>query len=131
MHLTLDEMLHLFEFAGLDAKITPWGYMHEVDLGSKANMLVKVIRVNDGHRTSLQYHREKDEVLMILEGEGYLEIHYPEDSAPPARYTYEDKEPFRIKPGRKHRAVGPLLMLEVSTRHPDDVVRVEDDYGRG
>ena len=50
MRLSLDELLHLFAHATREVKITPWGYMHELDLGETANMLVKVIRVNDGHR---------------------------------------------------------------------------------
>jgi len=39
-------------------------------------------------------------------------------------------ERIRIFPGERHRVTGPLQYLEISTYAPDDVVRLEDDYGR-
>lgn len=107
------------------AVITPWGTMYEVDPGKKTDTLIKVIKVNFGHRTSLQYHTHKEEVLIILDGTGWIEIHGDVVSKRTVR-----NRPIHLVSGVCHRAVGPLLLLEVSTHYPDDVVRIEDDYGR-
>jgi len=98
----------------------PWGV--EYVLNVEDEYLVNVIRVNDGHRTSRQYHEVKWETHWLLEGAGTLEGS-DDDGARPSH-------PLIMEPGDVHRAVGPLLILEVSTNHPDDVVRLEDDYQR-
>jgi mannose-6-phosphate isomerase len=89
-------------------KVTRWGYEQEVPSDLKLIQL-KVLHVMAGHRTSLQYHKFKDEVMIFLDGfEG------------PAHYG----------PGVVHRVAGPAYYVEASTYHPDDVVRLADDYGR-
>jgi hypothetical protein len=85
----------------------PWGW--ELEAPNAAWLLqLKLLFVERGHRTSLQYHKEKDEVMMYLDG-------------PSARH---------VEPLKEHRVAGPRLYFEASTYHPDDVVRVADDYGR-
>jgi len=100
----------------------PWGGEYIMRIN---NALMKVIRVDDGHRTSLQYHREKHEVHWLLNGTGTLEGS-PDDIYGRPRPS----PPYVMSPGSIHRAVGPLLIFEMSTNHPDDVVRLEDDYRR-
>lgn len=95
----------------------PWGVMHEFASGE---LLVKVITVYAGQRTSLQYHHDKDELMIIIGGTGHVEID---------GFIHDD-DIHRIKPGTIHRVTGPLHYLELSTNDPDDTIRIEDDYGR-
>lgn len=103
----------------------PWGTEHIINC---PGFLLKVIKVDVGHRTSLQYHEKKNEIIIPLEGMGYLEHGDTRGSSPDA-FLGEIKV-FRIKPGIQHRAHGPLLMFELTTKDNEDVVRVADDYGR-
>jgi len=98
--------------------IKPWGEEVFVDTGE---FIVKCIHINEGCRTSKQYHERKEEVLVIVGGTGHIDC----DNIP-----YNGAAPFHIMPGVVHRSVGPLVLLEVTTSDNDDVVRVEDDYGR-
>lgn len=97
------------------------------------DFLLKVIEVFDGHRTSLQHHEEKTEIHWLLHGTGglYLEVG---DEADQLRFEREaglrPSIGLLVEPHQVHRATGPLLILEISTNHPDDVVRHSDDYGR-
>lgn len=108
----------------------PWGREFIV---STPDFLLKVIEVFAGQRTSLQHHNEKTEIHWLLDGTGEL---YKEELDPDERIRYETEAESRpsdgllVQPGEIHRAIGPLLILEISTNHPDDVVRHEDDYRR-
>jgi len=100
----------------------PWGVEHIVKLD---DCLVKVITVNEGHQTSLQYHNVKKETIVPLMGSGMVMVKQPGHVA-----FHQAGSPVYIKPGTVHRAIGPITMLEVTTLENDDVVRVEDPYGR-
>jgi mannose-6-phosphate isomerase len=107
----------------------PWG--HELVWALSDHYAGKLLRVRAGHRLSLQFHREKDESWYLLEGRAELEF----AGAGEKTTTTEVVTPgaaFRIRPGTVHRitALEDVLMLEVSTPHLDDVVRLEDSYGR-
>lgn len=108
----------------------PWGNEFIV---STPDFLLKVIEVFAGQRTSLQHHNHKTEIHWLLHGTGHL---YKEELDPDEAIRYEteaDRRPstgLLVQPGEIHRAVGPLLILEISTNHPDDVVRHDDDYDR-
>jgi mannose-6-phosphate isomerase-like protein (cupin superfamily) len=106
----------------------PWGY--EKIWAETDRYVGKIIFVRKGERLSLQLHRVKDETIYIvrgrlrltLEGEdGELEVH-----------ELGPGEARRIAPGKRHRFEGAedCELVEVSTPELDDVVRVEDDYGR-
>lgn len=97
----------------------PWGYEVIVETDE---FLIKHITINEGHRTSLQYHEVKDEVIIPYEGDGRIEV--------AARTIRPGDGPVRVTPGTVHRTFGPLVLLEVTTPHDDDVVRLEDSYGR-
>lgn len=91
----------------------------------------KVIRVDAGQRTSLQYHEEKEETNFVLAGTAKL--HYQDHTT--GSVVSMDVEPgmvVHVKPGVVHRieAVTTLLLIEASTPQLDDVVRLEDDWGR-
>lgn len=91
----------------------------------------KVIVVVAGCRTSLQYHREKEEANLVVSGTGRLLLADTVD-APLRELVLTPGHVAHITPGVVHRveAVTDLVIVEVSTPHLDDVVRVEDDLGR-
>ncbi len=107
----------------------PWG--HELIWALAEQYCGKLLVVKAGHELSLQFHREKDESWYLLEGRAELEF-----AAAGAKATTTEVVPagaaFRIKPGTVHRirALDDTTILEVSTPHLDDVVRLEDSYGR-
>lgn len=105
----------------------PWGF--EIIWAETARYVGKVLHIHAGHRLSRQYHKIKEETLMVQEGEMDLEIG-PADAAQTRRMKKGDV--FHVLPGTIHRmiAVTDVDVLEVSTPELDDVVRLEDVYGR-
>jgi mannose-6-phosphate isomerase-like protein (cupin superfamily) len=91
----------------------------------------KVITVRAGERTSLQYHREKEEANLIVRGEGRLFL-ADGVGTPLEAHALAPGHIAHIRPGVVHRveAVTDLVIVEVSTPQLDDVVRIEDDMGR-
>ena len=105
----------------------PWGY--EIVWAETARYVGKVLHIQAGHRLSRQYHKVKEETLMVQDGEMDLEIG-PAESVEVRRMKKGDV--FHVLPGTIHRmiAVTDVDVLEVSTPELDDVVRLEDVYGR-
>jgi mannose-6-phosphate isomerase len=107
----------------------PWGY--ELIWAIADAYVGKVLFVRAGHSLSLQFHREKDESWYLDDGRAELEI-----AAAGERVTNSEVvsagAAFRLRPGTVHRirALEDTRVLEVSTPHLDDVVRLEDSYGR-
>jgi quercetin dioxygenase-like cupin family protein len=105
----------------------PWGY--ELVWAETARYVGKVLHVRQGQRLSRQYHRVKEETLMVQAGEMDLEI-----GAAGSIETRRMKpgDVFHVVPGTIHRMIGvtDVDVLEVSTPELDDVVRLEDVYGR-
>jgi mannose-6-phosphate isomerase len=107
----------------------PWG--HELVWALSEHYAGKLLRVTAGQRLSLQFHREKDESWYVLEGRAELEFAAPGERATTTEVVTPGAA-FRIKPGTVHRvrAIEDTTILEVSTPEIDDVVRLEDSYGR-
>jgi mannose-6-phosphate isomerase len=107
----------------------PWGY--ELIWALSEDYCGKVLFVRAGEALSLQYHEQKDETIHLQSGRAEVEI----GSAPgsTAVEVVDAGRSFRITPGTVHRlrALEDSLFLEVSTPHLDDVVRLDDRYGRG
>jgi len=107
----------------------PWGWEHIVELNDR--YCVKHLFIAGGHRLSKQYHREKVETMMLVSGGVTLSLW---DGDAERRVVMATSEPHHIAPGTVHRLLGREpdggLVLEVSTPELDDVVRLEDDYGR-
>ncbi|MEO8554808.1 MAG: cupin domain-containing protein [Kofleriaceae bacterium] len=84
----------------------------------------KILHIKAGESLSLQYHRVKDETIMVLSGR--LAFEHWEDGAEPTRVELAPREPFRIAPGLRHRmfAIEDTDVVEVSTPG------LEDRYGR-
>lgn len=105
----------------------PWG--HELIWAETSRYVGKVLHIVAGERLSRQYHRVKDETLLVQSGEMDLEV----GPAPEARtLRMRPGDAFHVTPGTVHRmiAVTDVDVLEVSTPELDDVVRLEDAYGR-
>ena len=105
----------------------PWG--HELIFAHTARYVGKILHIEKGRRLSRQYHRVKDESLTVLEGVLGLEIGAGPDVE---RRIVRPGESFHVPPGTVHRfvAVETCDLVEVSTPELDDVVRIEDEYGR-
>ncbi|HUH13921.1 MAG TPA: cupin domain-containing protein [Longimicrobiales bacterium] len=106
----------------------PWG--HELIWARSGRYVGKVLHVKAGHALSLQYHEHKDETIHLLTGRMRF-------WAGPSRDHLEEVllqagDSYRIVPGTIHRmeAVTDVDILEASTPELDDVVRLEDRYGR-
>jgi mannose-6-phosphate isomerase-like protein (cupin superfamily) len=108
--------------------VKPWG--HEEIFAETEQYVGKILFVRQGEALSLQYHEIKEETLRILEGE--IELVTGSDVENLESHMIGPETVFRIPPGTLHRmvAVTDCLLLEVSTNHLDDVVRLEDRYGR-
>jgi mannose-6-phosphate isomerase len=83
----------------------------------------KLITIRAGKRTSLQYHERKEETNLVLSGEGWLRT-APGPAAPLDEHPLAPGRVAHILPGVVHR-------IEAVTDIVDDVIRLEDDYGRG
>jgi len=101
----------------------PWGY--ELRWAITDRYLGKVLHVNRGEALSLQYHERKDECILLTSGSLDLELDGEVHRLRPGDTAH-------ITPGIRHRmtAVEDCDIFEVSTPEIDDVVRLEDRYGR-
>ena len=111
----------------------PWG--HELIWAETTQYLGKVLHVKAGEALSLQYHTEKDETIHLLSGRMRLwagTLGSEAQSATLEEVTLEPGESFHITPFTVHRmeALEDCDILEASTSHIHDVVRMEDRYGR-
>jgi mannose-6-phosphate isomerase len=106
----------------------PWG--HEVIYAVTESYCGKLLYVRAGEALSLQLHRRKDETIYIHEGRAEIELGTGDDDT--IRVLVTPGESLRLRPGTVHRmrAIEDTLFLEVSTPELDDVVRLEDRYGR-
>lgn len=106
----------------------PWG--HELIWARTDRYVGKILHIKAGEALSLQYHRVKDETIMLLTGRMRLE-YFAEGEEPQSR-ELAPREPVHITPLMRHRmiAIEDTDVLEVSTTELDDVVRLADRYGR-
>lgn len=105
----------------------PWGY--ELIFAKTDRYVGKILHINQGHSLSLQYHEQKEETLYVVSGELKLTI---ESNGDRRVLPLRAGEAFHIPPRLIHRmeAVVDTDVAEVSTTELDDVVRLEDRYGR-
>jgi mannose-6-phosphate isomerase len=106
----------------------PWG--HELIWAKTDRYVGKILHIKAGEALSLQYHNVKDETIMVLTGKLAFE-HFAEGQEP-TTIELGPREPFHVTPLLRHRmiAIEDTDVLEVSTTELDDVVRLEDRYGR-
>lgn len=106
----------------------PWG--HERLWAWTDDYVGKLLHVKAGESLSLQYHERKDETISVLSGR--VELEYGTDEDALSRRVLEPGDCFRVLPFTRHRltAIETSELLEASTPELDDVVRLEDRYGR-
>ena len=106
----------------------PWG--HEVIWAWTDRYVGKILVLETGKRLSFQYHERKDEWIRVIEGRLHLTLENADG-------VIEERElgpgeSARVPVGRRHRyeAIERCTLIEVSTPEIEDVVRLEDDFGR-
>ena len=103
----------------------PWGW--ELWFAHSAKYVGKILFIRKGHRLSKQYHRQKHETIYTDQGRWLLEINGHKKMMKPGSSAV-------VPPRTIHRYCAPyqnVRLLEVSTPQVKDVVRLDDDYGRG
>jgi mannose-6-phosphate isomerase-like protein (cupin superfamily) len=108
----------------------PWGY--EIWWALTERYVGKILHVNKGGSLSLQYHNVKDETILVQTGRLLFETRGKDETGELRRMEMGPGDVFRITPGTLHRMTGleDCDLVEVSTPEIDDVVRLEDRYGR-
>lgn len=105
----------------------PWGY--EIIWAHTDRYVGKVLHINAGHALSVQYHSRKDETVYLLRGEMNYWVKLGDELED---VRLREGDAFRITPGTVHylEAITDCDVLEASTPELDDVVRLQDRYGR-
>lgn len=105
----------------------PWGY--EVHWARTARYVGKILHINAGHALSLQYHNVKEETVYLHSGSLLYEI---EVNGELTKRYLKPGDSVHVLPKTVHRmtAIEDCDVLEASTPELDDVVRLEDRYGR-
>jgi len=106
----------------------PWGY--ELLIAHQDSYVGKILFVRAGESLSLQYHERKDETIFLHTGSA--EVLVGEDENSLTNIHLEAGKSIYLKPRTIHRltALEDCTFFEVSTTELDDVVRLEDKYGR-
>jgi mannose-6-phosphate isomerase len=106
----------------------PWG--HELIWAHTDRYVGKVLVIETGKRLSLQKHLVKDETILVREGR--LRLFLEGDDGVVREEELGPGDHRRVATGRVHRyeAIERCEIIEVSTTELDDVVRIEDDFGR-
>ena len=106
----------------------PWGREEWIELNDK--YCYKRLYLNQGHRTSFQYHVKKMETIYIIEG--IAEVWLENSEGKIEKMKMKKGDYFTNPPMRKHRvvALSDLILQEVSTPEVDDVIRIDDDSSR-
>lgn len=116
----------------MKSKITkvekPWGY--ELIFAKTDQYVGKILHINKGHKLSLQYHKQKEETIYMAKGK--MNFVFEEEKGKLSEIILNEGDAHHISPGKQHRmiALEDCDVFEVSTPQLDDVVRLEDSYGR-
>jgi mannose-6-phosphate isomerase-like protein (cupin superfamily) len=116
--------------AQVDRVDKPWGFETHFAL-VPGKYCGKTLHVKAGHALSLQYHERKEETIAVQSGKLLFEVGSSDQSL--ESFELLPGEAVHLSPGTRHRmtALVDTVVLEASTTELDDVVRVEDRYGRG
>ena len=137
----LDDLL-CGDLSDFDKIKKPWGY--EVVWANSSldtGYVGKLLHISAGHRLSLQFHKEKEETIFVKSGTLYLETIGCVTGLGDLGDRFSGRKVFRLLPGSvfhiprlfTHRFMAKetsVELIEVSTKQLEDVVRIEDDYGR-
>lgn len=105
----------------------PWGHYLNIYKDKKIN--IKIIKVKPGCRLSLQFHKKREEKWILIEGTGLCQI------GGKKAVKMNPEKIYRIPREKKHRLMGGergcrIVEISFGTFQENDVVRIEDDYGR-
>ena len=106
----------------------PWGY--ELVFAHTERYVGKILHVDAGQALSLQYHERKDETLYLAAGSCELQV---QEDGTMVRHEMVAGDAYHVRPFTRHRMIAGeqgCEFVEVSTPELDDVVRLEDRYGR-
>jgi len=108
----------------------PWGF--ELWWARTDRYVGKILHVRKGESLSLQYHRVKEETILVQSGRILFETRPRDEKGELRKLEMKAGDVFHIVPGTVHRltALEDCDIVEVSTPELDDVVRIEDRYGR-
>jgi mannose-6-phosphate isomerase len=110
----------------------PWG--SETIWAHTEHYVGKILKVNAGKVLSIQYHHFKDETMYVLSGKGIIKFYTLQDGKEvlDGVYFVNPGDSVHIPPTRIHNveALTDMEILEASTNHLDDLVRVRDKYNR-
>lgn len=106
----------------------PWGYENLLEKNDR--YVMKELFMKQGHKCSLQYHEKKHETFFVVYGK--LKFTYGDDEQSLSDIIVEKGFHMAVAPMKIHRmeALEDSLYLEASTPELDDVVRLNDSYGR-
>lgn len=115
-------------FSKIQIKEKPWG--KEIWFAHTKNYVGKILEVKKGHRYSLQYHEKKQETQYIFSGKVLFTMGTNVKKL--QKKILHQGQKIDVTPGCIHRleAIEDALVFEVSTPEINDVVKIEDDYGR-
>ncbi len=116
----------------VDVRVVPKPWGHETIWASTDQYVGKILHIKAGHALSIQYHNTKDETVHLLSGEIIYRVQNGPNADDLEDVRLRAGESFRITPHTVHQmeAVTDCDVLEASTAHLDDVVRLKDRYGR-
>lgn len=105
----------------------PWGYY--INLYKDKNFNIKIIKVNPNSRLSLQYHKEREEKWILIDGIGFYQI------GKKRAVAMKENKIYQIKKKQLHRLIGgkkgcQIIEISLGKFLESDVVRIEDDYKR-
>ena len=106
----------------------PWG--HELIWAQTDHYVGKLLHINAGQALSVQYHNVKDETIHLMRGRMIYRV--ADETGTLREREFNEGQSFRNEPGTVHQmeAITDCDVLEASTPHLDDVVRLSDRYGR-
>lgn len=112
----------------VDIKLKPWG--REIWFAHTAAYAGKILEIKKGHRYSLQYHEKKMETQYVLSGR--VKFTYGTNENTLKERIMEAGEVMHVPTGMIHRAeaLEDTRIFEVSTPDLEDVIKLDDDYGR-
>jgi mannose-6-phosphate isomerase-like protein (cupin superfamily) len=106
----------------------PWG--HELVFAHTHRYVGKLLHIEPGHALSLQYHERKDETFFVARGSIELQV---EEEGRLVSSELREGDSYHVEPPTRHRMIAGAEgcdLFEVSTPELEDVVRLEDRYGR-
>jgi len=111
-----------------EIKLKPWG--REIWFAHTDKYAGKILEIKKGHRYSLQYHEKKEETQYIVKGKA--KFTYGKDPKKLQEKILNEGDKIDVLPYTIHRleAIEDTEVFEVSSPELDDVVKIDDDYGR-